>query len=144
MNLGELGASLLLGISALGSGIGILIVGQATIGAWKKCYLQKKSAPMLLLAFTGNPITQTLYGYILMGYARDAAAANPGNSLTYLGLFTSASIALAGTAIVQGKIGACAVDTLVETGKGFAQYMIVMGIAETIALFAMVFTMTSL
>jgi V/A-type H+-transporting ATPase subunit K len=143
MNLGTLGASLLLGITCVGSGIGILVAGEGTIGAWKKCYLQKKAAPMILLAFTGNPLTQVLYAYVLVGAATTAAAANP-TTVWVFGLCIAAAIALASTAFVQGKLAACAVDTLVDTGKGFAQYMIVMGIAETVALFAMVFTMTLL
>jgi V/A-type H+-transporting ATPase subunit K len=140
LNLGTLGASLLFGLAAIGSGIGINIAGQATIGAWKKCYLQKKPAPMLLLAFTGNPLTQTLYGYILLG----TALASSAPSMVLFGLSIGAGTVLAITAIIQGKLAACAVESLVETGKGFAQYMIVMGICETVALFAMVFTMASL
>jgi V/A-type H+-transporting ATPase subunit K len=146
LNLGTLGASLLLGITALGSGVGVMIAGAATIGAWKKCYLQKKAAPMILLAFTGNPLTQTLYAFVLMQSAMTAAnlPANVGRGWELFGLCVAASIALCSTAIVQGKLAACGVETLVDTGKGFAQYYIVMGIAETVALFAMVFTMTFL
>ncbi|MDR0322833.1 MAG: V-type ATP synthase subunit K [Treponema sp.] len=143
-NLGVLGANLLLGITALGAGIGIMIAGAATIGAWKKCYNQKKAAPMLLLAFTGNPLTQVLYAYVLMGAVRTAAIANPANGLAYLGLCAASALALAGTAYAQGKIAACAVETLVDTGKGFAQFYIVMGIAETVALFTLVFSMGAL
>jgi V/A-type H+-transporting ATPase subunit K len=143
-NLGVLGANLLLGITAFGSGLGIMVAGAATIGAWKKCYTLKKAAPMILLAFTGNPLTQVLYAYVLMGAVRSAAIANPANGLVYLGLCVASSIALAGTAYAQGKLAACSVETLVDTGKGFAQYMIVMGIAETVALFTLVFSMVSL
>jgi V/A-type H+-transporting ATPase subunit K len=142
-NLGVLGANLLIGITAIGSGIGIMIAGQATIGAWRKCYTLKKAAPMILLAFTGNPLTQVLYAFVLMGTVRDAALANPANGLVYLGLCVASSTSLAGTAYAQGRIAASAVETLVDTGKGFAQYMIVMGIAETVALFTLVFAMIS-
>ena len=38
----------------------------AAVGAWKKCYAANKPAPFLLLSFVGAPITQTLYGMILM------------------------------------------------------------------------------
>jgi len=97
-----------------------------------------------LLAFTGNPLTQIFYSFILLGNIRDAALANPENGLIYLGIGLFLGILIGFTAIVQGKIGAVAVEAIGETGKGFAPFYAVMGIAETTALFAMVFTLISL
>ncbi|RKY86096.1 V-type ATP synthase subunit K, partial [candidate division KSB1 bacterium] len=37
-----------------------------------------------------------------------------------------------------------AADALAETGKGFGNYIMVLGVIETVALFVMVFTMTAL
>jgi len=144
INLGLIGGSLLFGITTIGSVVGILISGAATIGAWKKCYLNNKPAPMMLLAFTANPGTQTFYAYILMGRILEAATLNPSNALVYMCFSLIAAFSLFGSAIIQGKLAAFCVETLVETRKGFAQYMAVMGVAEAIALFTMVFTMASL
>jgi V/A-type H+-transporting ATPase subunit K len=144
MNLGLLGAGLVMGIAAIGSGIGIGYAGSATIGAWKKCYISNKAAPMMLLAFAGAPLTQTFYGFILMGQMVTAAEARPENCWLYIGYGIASGLAMAFSAIVQGKVGAAAADAQGETGKGFAQYIAVVGIAETIALFAMVLTMISL
>ena len=143
-NFGLLGAGLAFALSALGSGIGIMIVGQATVGVWKKSYLANKPASMIMLAFTGNPLTQTFYGYILMNAMMGVAVVAPERGLFFLIFGLTAGITIMFTAIVQGKIGAVAVDALGETGKGFAQYYTVMGIAETVALFTMVFAMISL
>ena len=143
IDLGMLGAGLVFGLAAVGSGIGIGIAGLATVGAWKKCFMANKAAPMLLLAFTGNPLSQTFYGYILLGQLKAAATANPGNAL-YLGYGLAAGLALLFSAAAQGRVAAGACEALVEKNKGFAQYIIVMGVVETVALFAMVFTMTSL
>jgi V/A-type H+-transporting ATPase subunit K len=144
MNLGLLGAGLVMGIATVGSGLGIGFAGQATIGAWKKCYVANKPAPMMLLAFAGAPLTQTFYGFILMGQMIAAASANPDNGWLYLGYGIASGLAISFSAIVQGKVGAAAADAQAETGKGFAQYIAVVGIAETVALFAMVLTMISL
>jgi len=145
---GFIGAGLVFGLAALGSGFGIGIAGPATVGAWKKCYLANKPAPMTMLAFTGNPLTQTFYGFLLMGPAVAAARGTeeiaPMEPLLLLAYTLVAGIALLVTAIVQGKIAACACDAMAEKNKGFAQYMIVMGIAESVALFAMVFTLIQL
>jgi V/A-type H+-transporting ATPase subunit K len=145
MNLGLLSAGLVMGISAIGSGIGISIAGQAVIGAWKKCYLTNKPAPMTLLAFGGAPLTQTFYGFILgLLFMKPAAIANPENGLFYLGIGIASGLAIAGSAIAQGKAGAVGADATGETGKGFVNYMMIVGICETVAIFAMVLSMISL
>jgi len=79
MNLGLLGTALVLGIAAIGSGIGINIAGQASIGAWKKCYLNNKAAPFILTVFAGAPLTQTIYGFLLMlfKHSQDVAERRP-------------------------------------------------------------------
>ncbi|MHC6204257.1 V-type ATP synthase subunit K [Breznakiellaceae bacterium SP9] len=145
MNLGLLGAGLVLGISAIGSAIGIVIAGQAVIGAWKKCYIGNKAAPMTLLAFGGAPLTQTFYGYILgLLFMKPAAEANPDNGLFYLVIGLASGLAITFSAITQGIAGAAGADATGETGKGFVNYMMIVGICETVAIFAMVLSMISL
>jgi V/A-type H+-transporting ATPase subunit K len=144
MNLGLLGAGIVMGISAIGSGIGIGIAGQAVIGAWKKCYLSNKPAPMTLLAFGGAPLTQTFYGFITMMQMKAAALANLDNQWLYLGFGIASGLAIAFSAIAQGQAGAAGADAQAETGKGFTQYIAIVGICETVALFSMVLTMISL
>ena len=144
MNLGWLGAGLVMGVSTIGSGIGLWIVGQAVVGAWKKCYIAGKPAPMILLAFAAMPLSQTFYGFILMNQMLTAVPANPDKALLYLGIGLAAGISMLITAVSQGKISASAADAQAETGKGFAQYISVIGIAESIALFTMVFSMIAL
>ncbi|MDR1839832.1 MAG: V-type ATP synthase subunit K, partial [Treponema sp.] len=99
LNLGLLGAGLVMGISTVGSGLGIGIAGQATIGAWKKCYIANKQAPMMLLAFAGAPLTQTFYGFILMGQMKDAAFANPESAWLYIGYGLASGLAIAFSAV---------------------------------------------
>jgi len=142
MDLGLLGASLVLGMAALGSGMGVGVCAQSAIGAWKKCYLTNKAAPMTLLVFLGFPLTNIFYAYIMMGTIKDAAIARPEYGLFYLGCSLASGIAIAITAVIQGKAAACACDAVAETGKGFAQFVTVIGIIEPVALFAMVLTMT--
>ncbi|GBU29066.1 ATP synthase subunit I [Treponema sp. R8-4-B8] len=144
MNLGLLGAGLILGIAAVGSGFGIGIASQAAIGAWKKCYLTNKPAPMTLLVFVGAPLTQVFYAYILMGTIRDNAATSGNYSLLNFGFSIASAVAIAFSAVFQGKAGACAADAQAESGKGFAQYVAAIGVIETVALFTMVLSMNSL
>ena len=53
-------------LAAVGSAMGSGIAGQAAIAAWKRCYAQNKPAPFLLVALAGTPLSQTIYGMILM------------------------------------------------------------------------------
>ena len=134
---GMLGAAVAMGIAAIGSAIGIGIAGQGAIGAWKRCYVNNKPAPFILTVFAGAPLTQTIYGFLLMQQMASSEK-NPG---FLLGLGIASGLAMCFSAIAQGKAGAAGSDALGETGKGFAQYIMVVGLCETVALFAMVFSM---
>ena len=140
-NVGLLGAALVMGIAGVGSAIGIGIAGQGAIGAWKRCYLNNKPAPFILTVFAGAPLTQVIYGFLLMNSMKGKVLAETLKPEFALGLGLVAGLAMAFSAIAQGKAGAAGSDALGETGKGFAQYIMVVGLCETVALFAMVFGM---
>ena len=140
MDFGALGTALVMGIAATGSAIGIGAAGQAAIGAWKKCYMVNKVAPFILTVFAGAPLTQTIYGFLLMQQMKSANA----DPAFLLGLGIASAVAMAFSAVFQGKAGAAGADALAETGKGFSQYITVVGLCETVALFALVFSMVAL
>jgi V/A-type H+-transporting ATPase subunit K len=75
---------------------------------------------------------------------KPAALANPENGLLYLAIGIFSAIAICFSAIAQGQAGAAGADALGETGKGFANYVSIVGICETVALFTMVLSMISL
>ena len=140
MQFKDLGAILVLALSAVGSGTGAGIAGMAAVGAWKKNFSQNKSANFLLVALVAAPLTQTIYGFIVMN--RMVELVKNGQFLWAVGAFSGTAIGL--SAYWQGKCAASACDALGETGKGFANYMAVLGMTETIALFVMVFTLVVL
>ena len=106
----------------------------------KKCYMNNKAAPFILTVFAGAPLTQTIYGFLLMQQMKGSAA----DPAFLFGLGIASSLAMALSAYVQGKAGAAGADALAETGKGFSQYITVVGLCETVALFALVFSMVAL
>ncbi|KJJ84502.1 V-type ATP synthase subunit K [Candidatus Omnitrophus magneticus] len=139
--LGDMGLSL--AFSAIGSAFGAGAAGMSAIGAWKKLYMKNKIAPFILVAFVGAPLSQTIYGMILRNAIKAANIAP--EAYPYVMILGMASgIAIGFSAWFQGKAGACAADALAETGQGFGNYMMVLGILETVALFVMVFVLTSL
>jgi len=118
----------------------------AGIGAWKKCYLQGKPAPFILLVFIGAPLSQTIYGLLLllsfnkMALAETAVVMWP----AVLGAGIIGGIAMGMSAWFQGKAGAAGSDAMAETGQGFGNYLTTLGIVETVALFVMIFIQMAL
>lgn len=134
------GAVACLALSGLGSAIGTGFAAAGAIGAWKKCYAQNRPAPFLLLAYVGAPITQTLYGMILM-FTMIATKVLPGGGvgMLILGIFAGAGIGM--SAIFQGRAGGCSADAHGETGQGLTNNLAALGVIETTAIFIMVFTL---
>jgi V/A-type H+-transporting ATPase subunit K len=134
------GAVACLALSGLGSAIGTGFAAAGAVGAWKKCYAQNRPAPFLLLAYVGAPITQTLYGMILMfTMIGTKVVAGGGIGMLILGIFAGLGIGM--SAIFQGRAGGCAADAQGETGQGFTNNLAALGIVETTAIFVMVFTL---
>ena len=123
--------------AAVGSAWGTGVAGMAAIGAWKKSFMQNKAASFVMITFVGAPLTQTVYGMIVMNKMAEYAV--QGTHLWSIGILTG--IAMGASAFWQGKAGAVACDALAETGKGFGNYIIVVGIVETVALFVMAFAL---
>jgi V/A-type H+-transporting ATPase subunit K len=132
-----IGIGACLGLAALGSSIGAGLAGMAAIGAWKKCFVQNKPAPMTLVAFAGAPLTQTIYGFILMNILKASTTLQP---FELLGVGVFSGLAIGASAVAQGMCSASGCDAFGETGQGFGNYILVVGLCETVALFVMVFS----
>ena len=148
-SLGLAGAATVLGIAAAGSALGTGAAGLAAVGVWKRCYAQDKPVPFILVTFIGAPLSQTIYGMILMNtmvrVATERAAAGDfvgWPSLMAAGLF--GGLGMAASAYAQGRVGAAAADALGDTGKGLGNYLMAIGIVETVALFVLVFIQATL
>lgn len=134
------GAIACLGLSGAGSALGTGMAASAAVGSWKKCYAAGKPAPFLLLSFVGAPITQTLYGMILMfTMFGKLGVAGAGIPCLVLGIFSG--FAIGASAFFQGRAAAAACDAQAETNQGFTNYLAALGIVETVAIFTMVFTL---
>ena len=143
--LGRIGAIAAVSLSAAGSGLGTSIAGQAAVGVWKKAYAQGRTAPFTLFTFVGAPLSQTIYGMILMGWmvdvAKSPAAAQNWATMLIGGIFGGLGISV--SAWFQGYAGAAGADALAETGQGFGNYLMTLGVIETVALFVLVFIRSS-
>ena len=131
------GAFCAVGFAALGSAYGCGVAAASAIGSWKKCYIQGKDAPFQLTILTGAPMTQTIYGFILMLSLAKPEFADSWATCLITGILGGIAIAL--SAAFQGRAAAGACDALVEGGSGFVNYLIALGVIETIAIFVLVF-----
>ena len=141
--LGQLGLALALGLGALGSAIGIGAAGRAAAGAWAKEAKAGRPLNFAYIILTGMPLTQTIYGFILMLSLRPkvydpAILAQNAGALLTIGI--AGGLAELFSAWMQGLIGAAGCRALSEgEGKGLVFIIIAMGIAETVGLFGFVF-----
>jgi V/A-type H+-transporting ATPase subunit K len=142
----KLGGAAALGFAAIGSALGTGTAGMAGIGAWKKCYAQNKPAPFILLVFIGAPLSQTIYGLLLLLAFNKMALLETAGVMwpAVLGAGIIGGIAMGMSAWYQGKVGAAGSDALGETGQGFGNYLTTLGIVETVALFVMIFIQMAL
>ena len=142
---GQLSIGLVMAGAALGSALGIGVVGRAATGAWAKEAKAGKSLNFSYIILIGMPLSQTIYGFILalVGLAPLVTGANPVTAKhagTLLGIGLAGGMAEFFSAWIQGLIGAGACRALSEgEGKGLVFMIIAMGIVETVGLFGFVF-----
>ena len=131
--------------AALGSALGIGAAAQAATGAWAKEAKAGKTLNFNYIILVGMPLSQTIYGFILMlvGLAPRISGPNPLTAThagTLLGVGVAGGLAEFASAWIQGLVGAAACRALSEgEGRGLVFMIIAMGIVETVGLFGFVF-----
>lgn len=141
---GQLGLALALGLGAVGSALGISAAGRAAAGAWAKEAKAGKRLNFSYIILTGMPLSQTIYGFILMLVGLAGPAYNPellaNNAGALLSIGIAGGLAEMFSAWMQGLIGAAGCRAISEgEGKGLVFIIIAMGIVETVGLFGFVF-----
>ncbi|MCG8580477.1 MAG: hypothetical protein MI866_11195 [Bacteroidales bacterium] len=135
------GHAIALGIAGVGSAIGTGIAAMGAMGLWKQSIKDKKKLPALALAMVGMPLSQVIYGMIFMN-SLIGANLNPDSYTNQMIFALFVGIAIAASAIMQGRAGAAACSNLaVDDKQGAGMYIAAMGVIETVALLAMVFGM---
>jgi len=142
---GQLSIGLVLAGATMGSALGIGAAGRAATGAWAKEAQAGKTLNFSYIILIGMPLSQTIYGFILMlvGLSPLVTGESPAvaqHGGTLLGIGLAGGMAELFSAWMQGLIGAAACRAISEgEGKGLVFMIIAMGIAETVGIFAFVF-----
>jgi V/A-type H+-transporting ATPase subunit K len=142
---GQMSMGLVLIGATMGSALGIGAAAQAAAGAWAKEAKAGKPLNFAYIILTGMPLSQTIYGFILMlvGLSPLVTGENAITSVhpgTLLGIGIAGAVAELASAWIQGIIGAAGCRSISEgEGKGLVFIIICMGIVETVGLFGFVF-----
>ena len=92
----------------------------------------------------GAPLSQTIYAMIMMIMIKGKVLAETVNAAympTFAVIGILGGIALMISAIFQGKAAAGSCVAFAESNQGFANYLMVLGIIETCAIFALIFSL---
>jgi len=138
--LGQLGMALAVGMAAVGSALGAGVAGMSAAGAWAKDAKAGKGLRFIYIVLVSAPITQTVYGFLVMFQMADKLKVAEANGGLLLGIGIATGLGEMLSAWMQGAIGAAGCRMLSEAeGKGFAFILISLGIAETVGIFTLVF-----
>ncbi len=127
------------GFTAIGSLIGCCHAGAAALACWKRSYQDNKPAAFVLSIFASTPFSQTIYAMILMMMMLAKTTPEAPVLFSHLCMGIFGGLVLLFSAIYQGKISALACDMFAGANKGFGNAITVVGIVETVALFATIF-----
>ncbi len=141
--LGISAAVIVISFAAVGSALGCGTAACAAVGAWKRNYVQGRPASMMLLTFVGAPLSQTIYAMIMMTMLKGRIT-DPEEFPIRICIGIFGGLAQMFSAIYQGKAGAGGCVAYAESNQGFANYLMVLGIVETCAIFALVFSLMAL
>ena len=140
MEIQYIGMAAALGLSAIGSGFGAGAACLSSVGAWKKCYASGKPAPFIMVAFSGAPLTQTIYGFLLMNFIRSAVEAGASGMLALMvGLLGGLSIGL--SAYFQGRVAASAINVVAKKPDDWSKGMVLCITVEFYAILSLLASM---
>ena len=138
---GDMGLSMAL--AAAGSALGTGVAGMAAIGVMKKKLQEGAAVPFSLFIFVGAPLSQLFYGMIFNN-AMIGNGLGPEYYWCQMIMGLGVGLAMGLSAFFQGKAGARACDAFGETGKGLANYIMVIGVVESVALLVMILMMINI
>ncbi len=131
------GSAIVLGISAIGCCIGCCIAGQAAHAAMTKTDDQHGK----FISLSAAPSSQIIYGFILMWMMSqkvENGTLSPIDSIV-IGLFAGG--AFLASSVFQGKVAATGIEAVLKKPSTYGKSFVAVGIIESFALFAFVFSL---
>lgn len=131
------GPVLAMGLSAMGSSIGCGIAGMTSHAVMSRV----EEGHGMFIGMSAAPSSQTIYGFILMFFMKNAINAGTLSPLSGIAIGLISGIAIMLSAIYQGRVASTAIQAAAKqpaiAGKCWAS----IGMIESFALFAFVFSL---
>jgi V/A-type H+-transporting ATPase subunit K len=136
-NFNQLGPMLALSFGICGSAIGCYIAGLASSAAMARV----EEGHGKFIAMASVPSSQCIYGFILMllMYRRIEAGELSPIAAIFVGLF--AGLGFMASAVYQGKVAAASIQASLKQPSVYGKCFAAIGILESFALFALVFSL---
>lgn len=137
MDFNMVGPALSLGISCIGSAIGLYIAGAASHAAMSRT----EEGHGKFIGMSAAPSSQIIYGFLLMllmSKAIQAGTLSPVSAIA-IGLFSG--LAFAASSIFQGMVCATGIQASLKNPSVFGKCFAAIGLIESTALFAFVFAL---
>ncbi len=137
LDFGMAGPAIALGLSIIGSSIGCCIGGMASHAVMSRV----EEGHGLYIGMAAAPSSQSIYGFILMLLMSRAVLAGTLSPVNALAIGISAGAAIMCSAIFQGMVCATGIQASVKQPAVFGKCFVAIGIIESFALFAFVFSL---
>lgn len=137
LNFDMAGPALALGLSSIGSSIGCGIAGMASHAVMSRI----EEGHGKFIGMAAAPSSQSIYGFILMLLMSKAIQAGTLAPVSGVFIGLSAGLAIMMSAILQGMVCASGIQASAKQPAIFGKCFAAVGIIESFALFALVFSL---
>lgn len=136
MDISMVGPAIVLGLSSVGSSIGCYIAGAASHAVMSRV----EEGHGKYIGMAAAPSSQSIYGFILMILMRNAIRAGTLSPIGGIAIGLFVGIAFLASSVYQGKVCATGIQASAKQPAIFGKCFAAVGIIESFALFAFVFS----
>lgn len=136
MDINMVGPAIVLGISSVGSCIGCYIAGAACHAAMARV----EEGHGKFLGMSAAPASQSIYGFVLMLLMSRAVLAGALSPVAAIAIGICSGSAFLASSVFQGKVCATGIQASAKNPAIFGKCFAAVGIIESFALFAFVFS----
>lgn len=137
MDINMIGSSLVLGFGCVGSAIGCAIAGMASHGVMSRV----EEGHGKFIGMSAVPSSQMIYAFVLMLLMKNAVLAGTLSPYSSIAIGISSGSAILIAAIYQGMCAATGIQAVAKQPSLFGKCFAALGIVESFALFAFVFSL---
>ena len=137
MNFDMIGPALVLSLGMIGASIGCSIAGMTSHGIMSRI----EEGHGKFIGLSAVPASQSIYAFILMLLLRNSVQAGGVSPLSAVFIGGGAGLAILFAAVYQGLCCATAIQATAKQPSVFGKTFIAIGIVESFALFAFVFSL---